>query len=118
MDYIKHQEEEIAQKRSAARLVRGGQVIVMDGGTTTLQVARYLPRDLRATVVTNSPPIAVELSEHSTVEVVLLGGRLHKASQVTVGVETVEALRTYQADICMPGVHSLENALLLSGRFK
>lgn len=111
MDYVRRQEEEIAQKdeiaRAAAKLVRSGQVIIMDGGTTTLQVARYLPRDLRATVITNSPPIAVELSGHPTVEVVVLGGRLHKASQVTVGVETVEALRTYQADICMLGVCSL-----------
>src|SRR4029453_15208402 len=50
--------------RAAAQLVRDGQVIILDGGTTTLQVAQLLPVDLRATVVTNSPPIAIARPEH------------------------------------------------------
>lgn len=111
IDYNRRQEQAIEQKdeiaRAAVKLVHDGQVIIMDGGTTTLQVARHLPPELRATVITNSPPIAVALGEHPSVDVVLLGGKLHKPSQVTVGVETVEALRTYQADICMLGICSL-----------
>lgn len=96
---------EIAQ--AAIQLVRDGQVIILDGGTTTLQVAQRLPHDLRATVITNSPPVIMALSEHPSIEVIMLGGRLYKESLVTVGVETVEALHTYQADICMLGICSL-----------
>jgi DeoR/GlpR family transcriptional regulator of sugar metabolism len=91
----------------AAQLVRDGQVIMLDGGTTTLQVAQRLPLDLRATVVTNSPPIAIALAEHPQVEVVLVGGRLYKDSLVTIGAGAVEALRAIRADICMLGVCSL-----------
>src|SRR6185503_630711 len=47
--------------RAAVQLLRSGQVIVLDGGTTTLQIAQQLPIDLRATIITNSPPIAVAL---------------------------------------------------------
>lgn len=93
--------------RAALQLLRPGQVIIMDGGTSTLQVAQQMPRDLRITIITNSIPVAQTLSEHETVEVILLGGKLYKDAQVTVGVETVEALRTFQADLCLLGVCSL-----------
>jgi DeoR/GlpR family transcriptional regulator of sugar metabolism len=93
--------------RAAAQLVRDGQVIILDGGTTTLQVAQRLPVDLRATVVTNSPPIAIVLAEHPQVEVVIVGGRLYKHSLVAIGAGAVETLRAIRADICMLGVCSL-----------
>jgi DeoR/GlpR family transcriptional regulator of sugar metabolism len=93
--------------RAAARLVRDGQVIILDGGTTTLQVAQRLPIGLRATVITNSPPIAIALAEHPLVEVIVIGGRLYKQSLVAIGAATVEALSMIHADVCMLGVCSL-----------
>jgi DeoR/GlpR family transcriptional regulator of sugar metabolism len=93
--------------QAAVHLVRDGQVIILDGGTTALQVAQRLPLDLRATIITNSPPIAVALDEHPSVEVIVVGGRLYKQSLVTVGAVAVEALRAMRADLCMLGVCSL-----------
>jgi DeoR/GlpR family transcriptional regulator of sugar metabolism len=93
--------------QAAVRQVRDGQVIILDGGTTALQVAQRLPLDLRATIITNSPPIAVALDEHPSVEVIVVGGRLYKQSLVTVGAVAVEALRAMRADLCMLGVCSL-----------
>jgi DeoR/GlpR family transcriptional regulator of sugar metabolism len=93
--------------RAAAQLVHDGQVILLDGGTTTLQVAQQLALDLRATVITNSPPIAVALASHPYVEVIVVGGRLYKHSLVTLGAAAIETLRTIRADICMLGVCSL-----------
>src|SRR5579883_2115452 len=71
--------------RAAAQMIEPGQVVILDGGTTALQTARHLPRELRGTVVTHSPTIAVELVEHPNVEVILLGGRLFKHSVVAIG---------------------------------
>jgi DeoR/GlpR family transcriptional regulator of sugar metabolism len=99
---------------AAAQLVRNGQVIILDGGTTTLQVAQRLPLDLRATIVTNSPPIAVALGEHPTIEVIVIGGRLLKDSLVTVGAATLEALHMIRADLCMLGVCSLHPEIGIS----
>src|SRR5437868_13816876 len=82
----------IAIGRKAAEMVQDGQVVILDGGTTSAQVARHLPHGLRATVVTHSPTIAVELVSHPTVEVVVIGGRLFKHSAVTVGAAAIEAL--------------------------
>jgi DeoR/GlpR family transcriptional regulator of sugar metabolism len=82
-------------------------VVILDGGTTTLQVARHLPLDLQATIVTNSPPIAIALAEHPLIEVVMLGGQLYKKALVNVGAATVEALGMIRADLCLLGVCSL-----------
>jgi DeoR/GlpR family transcriptional regulator of sugar metabolism len=100
--------EKEAIAKSAAKLVRPGQVVILDGGTTTLQVAHHLPLNLVATVITNSPPIAMALAEeHDRIEVIVLGGRLYKTALVNVGTTAIESLRTIRADICMLGVCSL-----------
>ncbi len=100
--------------RAAVRLVQPGQVIVLDGGTTTLAVAQRLPGELHATAITNSPLIAAELANHAGLEVVLLGGRLYKESMVTIGSAVVDALRGIHADLCMLGVCSLHPELGIS----
>ncbi len=93
--------------RATCRLLHSGQVIILDAGTTTLEVARHLPAELRATVVTNSPPIAAALAEHPNVEVTVLGGRLEKDARATVGAATVDALHAIRADVLVLGICSL-----------
>jgi DeoR/GlpR family transcriptional regulator of sugar metabolism len=90
--------------RAAARLVQAGQVIFLDGGTTAIQVAKYLPLDLRATVVTHSPSIAVELVGHANIVVEIIGGRLFKHSLVSVGAAAIEAITRVRPDIFFMGV--------------
>jgi DeoR/GlpR family transcriptional regulator of sugar metabolism len=93
--------------RAAIQLIHNGQVIIMDGGTTTLQVAQSLPHTLSATIVTNSPPVALALAELPAVNVIMVGGLLYKRSLVSVGVEAVEGLRSVRADLCFLGICSL-----------
>jgi DeoR/GlpR family transcriptional regulator of sugar metabolism len=90
--------------RAAVKLVRPGQVVILDGGTTTLQLAQHLPLELHATVVTHSPTIAVALVDHPHIEVVLIGGRLFKHSVVTVGAAAAEAIARIRADVYFMGV--------------
>ncbi len=93
--------------QAAARLVRNGQILLLDSGTTNVEVARQLAPDLQATVITNSPPVALALAEHPRVEIFLLGGHLHKRGLSTIGVATLEELRTVRADLYFIGVCSL-----------
>jgi DeoR/GlpR family transcriptional regulator of sugar metabolism len=97
-----------ALARRAAGLIEPGQVVVIDGGTTTLELARCLAPDLRATVVTTSPPLALALAGHSGIDTILIGGRLHRDAMVTVGADSVDALRQIRADLCLLGVCSLD----------
>lgn len=100
-------EVKAALAQAAIRFIRQDQVIILDGGTTLLHVAQLLPTDLRATVITHSPPIALALAGHPTVDIILIGGRLNKHALTTTGVATVEALRSIRADLCLLGISSL-----------
>jgi DeoR/GlpR family transcriptional regulator of sugar metabolism len=93
--------------RRAAGLVRDGQVVVLDGGTTTLELARALPDALRATVVTTSPPIAMALAEHPGLDVTVVGGTLRRGALVTVGADAVRSLQAIRADVVFLGVCGL-----------
>ncbi len=88
----------------AAALVGPGSTVILDGGTTTLAVAKALPEDLEATVVTHSPTVAVALLGHPGIEVFLLGGRLFRHSAVTCGAAAAEAAQSISADVFLLGV--------------
>jgi len=88
----------------AARLVEPGMTVLLDGGTTSLAVVRALPRDLRCTVVTHSPTVAVALLPYEQVEVLVLGGRLFRHSAVTSGAAAVEAAAAVSCDLFLLGV--------------
>jgi DeoR/GlpR family transcriptional regulator of sugar metabolism len=100
-------DEKVRLAWRAIDLVAPGQVVLIDGGTTNLELARNLPRDLAATIITNSPRIAVETSEHPFLEVILLGGVFHKPSQMTLGARVLEEISQIRADLCFIGVHGL-----------
>jgi DeoR/GlpR family transcriptional regulator of sugar metabolism len=89
---------------AAAAMIGKGQVVIIDGGTTSAELIRQIPRDLQATVVTHSPSVAVGLIDHPLIEVLVIGGRLFKHSIVTVGAAAIEAMSHIQADIYFMGV--------------
>jgi DeoR/GlpR family transcriptional regulator of sugar metabolism len=89
---------------AAAALIRTGSTVILDGGTTALAVARTLPADLRATVVTHSPTVVAALAGHASIEVYVLGGRLFRHSMVTCGAAAVEAAQLVHADLFLLGV--------------
>jgi len=97
-------DSKIAIGRAAAGMIKDGQVVILDGGTTAVQVARHLSKNLRATFVTHSPNIAMELLNYPQIEIVLIGGRLFKHSIVSVGAAAIEAIRHIRADIYFMGV--------------
>lgn len=107
-------ESKVAIARAAAQLIQNGQIVLMDGGTTTLQVALHLPPDLQATIITNSLPLAEALAKHPGVSAIMLGGQVLKESLVTVGAATLEAINTFRADLCFLGVCSLHPEIGIS----
>jgi DeoR/GlpR family transcriptional regulator of sugar metabolism len=117
--YSRRQTESLPAKsaigRAAARLIKEGQVVFMDGGTTLLEVAANLPADLAVTVVTHSLPVAARLAEHPAARVVLIGGVLFKEALVAVGAATVDAYRQIRADVCILGVASIHPQLGVGG---
>jgi DeoR/GlpR family transcriptional regulator of sugar metabolism len=103
-----------ALARAAVGVLGQARVVLLDGSTTNLELARRLPPDPPRTVLTNSPPIAAALASHPTAEVVMIGGRLDKPSQVTVGASTVDFIRSLRADAVVLGVCALHPDVGLS----
>jgi DeoR/GlpR family transcriptional regulator of sugar metabolism len=56
--------EKVALGKAGAARIQSGQVVIVDGGTTAIQIARHLAPDLKATLITHSPSVAVELAVH------------------------------------------------------
>jgi DeoR/GlpR family transcriptional regulator of sugar metabolism len=94
--------------KKALTLLENDLVIIIDGGSTNLELAKLLPTTFRGTVFTNSLRVALLLSEHPEIELNLLGGRLFKKSKVTTGVDAIHYLNEIHADISflgMKGIH-------------
>lgn len=90
--------------RKGASLIASGQVVIIDGGTTTSEMIACLPRDLAFTAITHSPGIAVGLADYPLIEVIMIGGRLYKHSLVAVGASAIEAMANVRADLFFMGV--------------
>ena len=71
--------------KAAAGLVQEGQTLFINGGTTTLAMAKYLAPTRGITVVTNNLPLPEELYTRGAREVYVLGGSFRLRSQVTIG---------------------------------
>jgi len=97
-------EEKVALAEAAIPLIELARTLVLDGGTTALEVARRLPQGWDGVVVTNAPPAAAALAAHPKAEVVVVGGRLLKEEQVAVGPVAIDAFRSIRADACVLGV--------------
>lgn len=91
----------------AVHLLRPGQTVILDGGTTHAALVAALPRDLALTIVTHSPTIAAALEPYPAIEVLLIGGRLYRHSMVATGSTTSAAYADIRADLCCLGVTGL-----------
>lgn len=89
--------------RAAAALVRPNQLIVIDVGTTALQVARALPRDLTGTVATCSLLAATELADRPRLEVLVCGGRLRGGDLALAGAQAQAFFADLNPDIAFLG---------------
>ncbi|HTT22071.1 MAG TPA: transcriptional repressor AgaR [Candidatus Sulfotelmatobacter sp.] len=102
-----HRKEKLQIAAAAAHMVKEGQVIILDSGTTTTAIARSLREFENLTVITNAVNIAAELSG-SSVEVLLTGGTLRKNSFSLVGPIAEETLHRLNADILFLGVDGFD----------
>lgn len=102
-----HRTEKQKIAEAAAALVKEGESVVLDSGTTTTAIARLL-RELRnLTVITNALNIAAELAS-TPVDLILTGGTLRQNSFSLVGPLAEETLRRLSADILFLGVDGFD----------
>ena len=85
--------EKLRIARAAADMIEPGEAVLLDGGTTTLEVARCLiGKSLQ--VVTNSLPIVNLLANQPQIDLLMIGGFLYPKTGVFLGPTAVAALET------------------------
>jgi DeoR family transcriptional regulator of aga operon len=103
----RHSPEKQRIAAAAVNLVKEGQCILLDSGTTTTAIARALKRFSHLTIITNAVNVAAELSG-TDFEVILTGGSLRKNSFSLVGPLAEDMLQEMHADILFLGVDGFD----------
>lgn len=103
--YAHDQKKVIAEK--ATNLIKNNMIIVTEGGTTVLEFAKRIPKNIKATFYTISPHTAITLAEKENLTVFTIGGKLDKNANLHTGAEVVNRLMELQADLCLLGANGL-----------
>ena len=90
----------------ATKMIKDGDFIMLDSGTTTLEVARHLGHFHNLHILTNAMNIATELMAYKRFDVVLLGGNVRVNSHSMVGPLALSTLRNFSGYKLFLGVDS------------
>ena len=105
-----HGARKLALARKAATLVRQGQVLLIDAGSTNTAIASALPENFGLTVVTNAPDVARVLIDREGFEILMIGGRIDRSIGAAVGAQAIREIRRIRADLCFPGACAIDSA--------
>lgn len=110
--YTKKAEENIEQKQKigayASSLVEEGDVIILDAGTTNMEIAKGIIGIKNIKVITNDLMIGAFLSKYDGIEVYCSGGVIQKATGACLGANAVEFLQSIHADIAFLGASCID----------
>lgn len=84
--------------KAAARLISEGETVLLDTGTTIMELAKNLPKKIDITIITNSVDITFRLAEYPNIRVIMPGGILRRNSLALVGEQAAESLRNFYCD--------------------
>ncbi len=101
-----HAKQEIA--RAAATLIRDGQSILIDSGTTTLALAQQIKDRRNLTLITSSLPIASELQFCDAIKIYLLGGQIRRHSPDLIGAIAESTLENVRTDLAFLGADAVD----------
>ncbi|QEH43371.1 transcriptional repressor AgaR [Chitinophaga sp. XS-30] len=100
--------------KAAAELIETGDTIILDSGTTTMEITKNLTNMGELTVITNALNIANQLAEHPKVNVIIPGGFLRKNSLSLIGATAEESFKNYFCDKLFLAVDGFSAAFGLS----
>ena len=83
---------------AASELIKEGDTIILDSGTTMMQLATHLEKMKKLTVISNALDIVHELAKFKNLKIIVPGGIFRKNSFSLVGVTAIENIRMYRAD--------------------
>lgn len=103
--YARDAKKQLASK--AIKLIQNGMTVLAGGGTSMLELARIMPASLQCTFFTISPLVALELAERTKADVILIGGKLSRSTNICIGSQVINQLSEIRVDLCLLGTNSL-----------
>ena len=100
-----HKEKQLIG-RLAASLINENDTIILDSGTTTLEIAKNLQRFQNLSIITNALNIAIVLNEYKRFTVIIPGGYLREKSMSLVGPIAESFLQNFYCDKLFLGIDS------------
>jgi DeoR/GlpR family transcriptional regulator of sugar metabolism len=97
-----HLSEKAAIAEKAVELIRDSSAVMLDSGSTTMEIARRLA-NRPVTVLTNDLAIAAELMSSLQVQLIVLGGSHQRGTTSLAGPECEEMIRRYHVDMVFLG---------------
>jgi len=94
--------------KKAAEIIKDGDTIIIDSGTTTVEVAKNLGAIKNLTVITNALNIASQLIKDE-IRVLLLGGMLRNTSLSLIGPVAENSIKSFHCDKCFIGVDGIDS---------
>ncbi len=94
--------------QAAAALVKPGGSIMMDAGTTVVEMARHLGKIAPLSVVTNALNVAMELGAGTDADIILLGGALSRTAGSTVGPLAERSLHDFSVGQAFLGTQAVD----------
>lgn len=103
-----HIEAKRAIAHAAAKLVHPGDTIIMDAGTTVVEMVPFLANISPLTVVTNALNVALSLGASTTAQVILLGGTFNREASSTLGPLVEQTLADLTVQKAFLGTQALD----------
>jgi DeoR family transcriptional regulator, carbon catabolite repression regulator len=114
--YLPEAKSVIALK--AMSLIRKGQTIFMDGGSTNCAVAEHLPAHSSFRLVTNNMALVPIVSRFKGIELVILGGMYDRETAANSGGQTCSEANKYIADLYLMGACAIQKDFGVSAVFQ
>lgn len=98
-----HPEEKDRIARAAAELVRDGDRVMIEAGTTTSAIVRHLTGRHGVQIVTNSTLVFSHARHNPALTVIMTGGTFHRPSESLVGPVALRAIRDFHVRLAFVG---------------
>ncbi|MDO4943202.1 MAG: DeoR/GlpR family DNA-binding transcription regulator [Lachnospiraceae bacterium] len=94
----KNKTEKTQIAKLARNMISQGDTVLLDSGTTCLELARELRNIEDITVITNDLRIALEIQKNPSIQAIFLGGTIRNNYECTIGSAVINALQNYSVD--------------------
>jgi DeoR family transcriptional regulator, aga operon transcriptional repressor len=95
--------------KRTAELINDDETIILDSGTTTLEITKHLSHFKNLTIITNALNLAGQLINYPQINVIMLGGILRRSSLSMIGPISEANIRNYYCDKFIMGVDSIDS---------